>query len=142
MWVETESVDKENAVLDYFSSFKFLDKNQKYNILTHQGGMVTVGGISESGITSKADAIEMTLIGQKFYDLLKNAPEFRFALVGVEVDGVRSYTELMEDPEFVARQKGLVIRKDIYETFEKPDQYVVFSENHLWIPYEGEKWKN
>lgn len=140
MWVETETKELGKAIKDYFNNRIVKSNGREYRISAYEGGMVTVDGISRIGITSKADADEMTLIGFEFYKLLKGAPEYRYALTGVEVDGWREMKELEEDPNDILLISGFVIRKDIYEKLGSPGELSEFNSRYLWTPYEGEKW--
>ena len=56
----------------------------------------------------------MSAIGNRFYELLKNAPKFRYAMTGVEVDGFAFIDELTDDPEFYLKFKGFVINENLY----------------------------
>src|SRR5581483_6788453 len=58
---------------------------------------VGVDGVSRSGIRHTQDAEQMTEIGFALYERLRTAPPFRYALVGVEVDGFRYFRELDDD---------------------------------------------
>lgn len=140
MWIETETEELGKAIKDYFNNHVIKSNGKKYKISAYESGMVTVDGISRIGITSKADADEMTLIGFEFYKLLKKAPEYRYALTGVEVDGWREMSELEEDPNDILLISGFVIRKDIYEKLGSPGELSEFNSKYLWNPYEGEKW--
>ena len=140
MWVETETEELGKAIKDYFNNRIIKCNEKKYKISAYEGGMVTVDGISRIGITSKSDADEMTLIGFEFYKVLKEAPEYRYALTGVEVDGWREMSELEENPNDILLISGFVIRKDIYEKLGSPGELSEFNSRYLWAPYEGEKW--
>ncbi|MHA7060274.1 hypothetical protein ACWGOQ_0023860 [Aquimarina sp. M1] len=140
MWIETESEKQGIAVKDYFNKNTVKANGEEYTIRAYQVGMVTVNGISQIGITSKSDAEEMTSIGFEFYKLLKEAPKYRYALTGVEVDGWREMSELEEDPNDILLISGFVIRKDIYQKLGSPGELCEFNSKYLWTPYEGEKW--
>ena len=77
---------------------------------------------------------------RQFYVLLKNAPEFRYALTGIEVDGWREMFELEQDPNDILLIKGFVIRKDVYELLGSPGKMPEFKTDYFWNPYEGEHW--
>ena len=51
-------------------------------------------GLSTSGICSEKDARQMSEVGEHLYNLLKTAPEFRYAIVGVEVELFRLESEI------------------------------------------------
>jgi hypothetical protein len=84
--------------------------------------------------------MEMTKIGFEFYNLLKSAPKFRYAMVGVEVDEFRNWYELVEEPNDIQLFKGLVIRKDVYRYLGSPGILVEFKDDYLWTLYEGESY--
>jgi hypothetical protein len=54
----------------------------------------------------------MTELGMLLYKHLRIAPPFRYALVGVEVDEFRTYSELIEDLPNLSIP-GLVLAKKI-----------------------------
>lgn len=141
IWIESE----ENGlkIRDYFSAKNKIVVNQKhYKIKTWSSGktgsMITVDGISNIGIQSTSEAKEMTEIGFQFYALLKNAPDFRYALTGVEVDGWLEMEDLHKKPNSIETISGLVINKKIYEQIKCTSKMEAFKENYLWIPYTGE----
>lgn len=144
MWIETgPDQSHTEAIRSYFKSKKEIVTDKKTYTLqlfptNNISTMVTVEGISKSGIATKQDADEMTSIGFEFYKLLKHAPEFRYAITGVEVDGLFELHELQEEPDDILEFKGFVVRKDIYELIGSPGELESFRENYLWIPYEGE----
>jgi len=142
MWIEAKTEVDRNTICDFFNKIPALKTSEKsYNISAGEqagGIMVAVDGISQSGISSQADAKEMTEIGFEFYKLLKLSPKFRYAMVGIEVDEFRNWNELIAEPDDILLFKGLVIRKDIYQYLGSPGALVEFKENYLWIPYEGE----
>jgi hypothetical protein len=145
MWIETgEDESAGQAIRDYFDNLSILKTDEKqYKIYTHkqgQGNIITVDRISRSGVTSLNDAMEMTKIGFEFYNLLKSAPKFRYAMVGVEVDEFRNWYELVEEPNDIQLFKGLVIRKDVYRYLGSPGILVEFKDDYLWTLYEGESY--
>lgn len=93
--------------------------------------------ISEIGIESPESAYLMTELGILLYQHLRFAPEFRYALVGVEVDEFRTYSELLEDlPSFSV--PGLVLAAEMGQQIELSPAYRPFSLGYVWLPYEGE----
>ena len=144
MWIETEKNGDE--IRDYFSSKEKLIINKKiFPIIASQSGntgsMITIDGISGCGIQSKEDALLMSKIGFAFYKLLKNAPDFRYALTGVEVDGWREFDELVEFPNDFDDLKGFVMNKAMYKQINSTVKMIDFKNKYLWIPYEGETYK-
>lgn len=140
LWVEAETKPERNAIKAYFDQQTIHYNAREYTVQADSEGMVTVDGISRIGINSQNDADEMTAIGFQFYELLRNAPKFRYAMVGVEVDGFAFIDELREDPELYMKFKGLVIHKDLLEKLNTAHQLNPFSKDYFWNPYEGEVW--
>lgn len=96
--------------------------------------------LSEFGITTADAAYLMTEIGILFYELLQSAPTFRYALVGVEVDEFRTYSELLdESPDL--NFPGLVISALMWKTLGDPSSFRPFGSGYFWQPYEGEVYK-
>ena len=93
--------------------------------------------ISEVGIDRPESAYVMTELGILLYQRLRLAPEFRYALVGVEVDEFRAYSELMEDLDNLSIP-GLVVAKVLYEGINKLPGFRPFSPDRVWQPYQGE----
>jgi hypothetical protein len=103
--------------------------------------MVTPSGISQRGVTNPEDAQQMTELGLLLYQRLQSAPTFRYALVGVEVDEFRTYSELMtENGTPDVPFSGLVLAEEIWNHIGCPDQFSFFKSGYLWIPYEGEAY--
>lgn len=93
--------------------------------------------ISEVGIDSPENAYLMTELGLLFYEALKFNSTFRYALVGVEVDEFRTYSELIEDlPNLVI--PGLVLSTTFENEVEIPPVFQPFSNGYVWQPYQGE----
>ncbi len=144
MWIETNKNSAE--IRQYFLSQKEIKIQEKtYKIIVSptdkNGTTITVEGISQAGIQTIADAEEMTQIGYKLYELLKNAPDFRYALTGIEVDNWRTFTELAQDPAIIKDIKGFVINKDIYTLIKCTAKMTSFRKNYFWIPYQRETCK-
>lgn len=93
--------------------------------------------MSKTGIESSENAYLMTELGIFFYQHLKTAPTFRYALVGVEVDEFRTYSELLDDAS-VLFIPGLVLSTEIGRLLENYASYRSFSPGYIWLPYEGE----
>jgi hypothetical protein len=93
--------------------------------------------ISELGIDSPESAYLMTELGILLYKHLRIAPPFRYALVGVEVDEFRTYSELIEDLPNLSIP-GLVLAKKIQQEVEALKVFRIFSSGYVWQPYEGE----
>ena len=98
---------------------------------------VLPSNISEIGIDSPESAYSMTELGILMYQSLKFAPTFRYALVGVEVDEFRTYSELIEDLPNIAIS-GLVLAKSITQELGILPSFRSFSPHYVWQPYAGE----
>ena len=97
-------------------------------------------GISELGIDTPETAHLMTELGILLYQHLRSAPAFRYALVGVEVDEFRTYSELLEESSKLAFP-GLVLANAIWQAVNSPPVFRPFSLGYVWKPYEGEIYK-
>ncbi len=93
--------------------------------------------ISEVGIDSPESAYLMTELGILLYQNLRFTTGFRYALVGVEVDEFRTYTELIEDLPNLSIP-GLVLAKTLAQELEILPVFRPFNNNYVWQPYEGE----
>ncbi len=97
-------------------------------------------GISEIGIETPESAYLMTELGILLYQRLRSAPAFRYALVGVEVDEFRTYSELLADSGTLTFP-GLVLSKAVWQAMGTPKVFRPFTSEYLWKPYEGEAYK-
>ena len=93
--------------------------------------------VSEVGIYSPESAYLMTELGLLFYEALKFNSSFRYALVGVEVDEFRTYSELIEDLPNLSIP-GLVLAKTIEQEVETLPIFRAFGSSYVWQPYQGE----
>lgn len=101
--------------------------------------MVCPSGISEIGVISPEDAHQMTKVGLLLYRRLRSAPSFRYALVGVEVDEFRTYSELVTaDGESDIVVAGLVLAEEVWQQMGCPVGFRSFKSGYFWKPYEGE----
>ncbi len=96
--------------------------------------------ISEVGIDTPESAYLLTELGILLYQHLQSTPLFRYALVGVEVDEFRTYTELLEDNSTLAFP-GLVLAETLWQLIGSPQGFRPFSLGYVWRPYEGEVYK-
>ncbi|HEY9600148.1 MAG TPA: hypothetical protein V6C85_00950 [Allocoleopsis sp.] len=101
---------------------------------------VSSSGISEVGIDTPETAYLMTELGILLYQRLQSAPTFRYALVGLEVDEFRTYSELIEESSAVFFP-GLVLAEPIWQAIGLPPAFRSFSSGYVWKPYEGEVYK-
>ena len=93
--------------------------------------------VSEVGIYSPESAYLMTELGLLFYEALKFDSSFRYALVGVEVDEFRTYSELIEDLPNLSIP-GLVLSTALAEEVKTLPVFRAFGSSYVWQPYEGE----
>lgn len=93
--------------------------------------------VSEVGIDSPESAYVMTELGILLYQTLRFVSGFRYALVGVEVDEFRTYSELIDDLSNLSCP-GLVLAKELTHGLETLPVFRSFSSSYVWQPYEGE----
>jgi hypothetical protein len=96
--------------------------------------------ISEVGIDASDIAYQMTELGILLYQQLQSAPPFRYALVGVEVDEFRTYSELISEVT-VPNFPGLVLAETIWRSLGASTLFCPFCSGYVWQPYEGEVYK-
>lgn len=101
---------------------------------------VCPSSVSEVGIDTPESAYLMTELGILLYQHLQSAPMFRYALVGVEVDEFRTYSELLEESSTLAFP-GLVLAQTIWQAMGSSPGFRRFSPGYVWKPYEGEVYK-
>lgn len=73
-------------------------------------------------------------ITQGLYKLLKNAPPFRFAIAGHEVEFFVYYEDLEKEIQ-EEYWEGLIISEKIWRIFNEPENFTSFSEGYMWHPY-------
>jgi hypothetical protein len=88
-------------------------------------------GVSRSGIRNEQDTRQMPEIGFALYERLRTAPCYRYALVGVEVDEFRSFSELEEDVS-TFEFEGLVLAETVWERFGSLTDFVPFAPGYRW----------
>lgn len=98
---------------------------------------VSPTGIGEVGINTPETAYMMTELGIIFYQHLRFAPRFRYALVGLEVDEFRTYSELIAETS-PQSFPGLVLAETIWQLLGSPLDFRAFSSGYVWKPYQGE----
>jgi hypothetical protein len=97
-------------------------------------------GISEVGIDASDIAYQMTELGIFLYQRLQSAPPFRYALVGLEVDEFRTYSELSSEIP-VNSFPGLVLAETVWRSPQASPFFRPFSPGYVWHPYEGEVYQ-
>lgn len=98
---------------------------------------VSPDNLSKVGIDSAESAYLMTELGILLYQSLRFASTFRYALVGVEVDEFRTYSELIEEVSNLSIP-GLVVAKTIEGELGLSSAFRAFSPSYVWQPYAGE----
>jgi hypothetical protein len=128
VWVLTDGLRSEALIRT------FRDSEQ------HWWGVVRPSEISRSGVTNETNARQMTELGFLLYERLRTAPSYRYALVGVEVDEFRCFSELDEDVATLAFD-GLVLHDDVWKKLGSAEVFVPFTFGNRWRPYRGERMK-
>ncbi|MFB2971138.1 hypothetical protein ACE1CD_19380 [Aerosakkonema sp. BLCC-F183] len=101
---------------------------------------VSPSAIGEVGIDTPETAYIMTEIGILLYQHLRFAPKFRYALVGLEVDEFRTYSELLAETSFQSFP-GLVLAETIWQEIGSLPSFRSFNSGYVWKPYQGEVYQ-
>jgi hypothetical protein len=140
LWVAFDDDFQKNKTIEYFQDKIIYGNDDKvYMVEASDSGMITVPGISNSGIGSQKDADEMSFIGFELLRLLKSAPDFAYALVGIEVDGFADRKELLDDIDYYMGIAGIIISEKLYHEANAKYPLESFRNGYLWNPYQGEK---
>lgn len=140
---EQEAAD---AFAAHFENFRCVhsDASQSFcSTGTHQDSdgnwwaCVVPSGLSRNGIRDEVEAGLMTEIGHLLCEHLRTAPPYRYALVGMESEDFRYFSELDDDLINLPFQ-GLVISHGIWEGLGRPAIFVPFEPGYVWRPYVGE----
>jgi hypothetical protein len=111
----------------------FQDRDGNWWTIVIPEGMV-IGRGEDLTLRKKERASE---VGFLLYDYLKSAPPFRYAMVGLEVDG------FLEESEFKTFDwriyDGIVLSKSFCEKLNCQNELVKFTQDYYWQPYLGEK---
>jgi len=94
-------------------------------------------GFPSAGPSSQEELVLATHFGHQFYGHLREAPDFRFALTGVEVDEFRLYSQLDTDIDRL-NFAGLVVSEAIWTAQGSSKKFESFRPGYRWRPYEGE----
>ena len=86
------------------------------------------------GIASAGDQEQMDELARVLYRHLRGAPPYRFALVGVEVDGFRLFDEL-DDDVVTLDFSGLVLSDDVWRGLGASSVFVPFEPGYVWRPF-------
>lgn len=96
--------------------------------------------VSEIGIEAPESAYLMTELGIFLYQHLRSAPAFRYALVGVEVDEFRTYSELLDESPDLSFP-GLILSDTTWQAMTSPSTFRPFCSGYVWQPYKGEVYQ-
>jgi hypothetical protein len=86
-----------------------------------------------SGVVDEAGQARMDGIAIVLYERLRTAPPFRYALIGVEVDGFSHFSELKDGN--IERYDGLVLSDAIWRYVGCPSTFVTFAAGTRWRPF-------
>jgi hypothetical protein len=144
LFVETGASEKGNDRLtSYFLSIGNVTTEfgtHKMTMRLAENNIGIIVSVKETGWTGLQRFGEREIankVGIEFFKLLIDAPEFRYAMVGIEagewVDG-----QNIRDEDFngYLPDHGLVLKNELASIIKK--QLVPFKEGYCWIPYEGE----
>lgn len=142
LFIETDR-DRLDELANYFRAIITIETSfgvHQLNIAAAENSSGITISVHETGHTGLGDSTEKTIateVGHRFYELLKNAPPFRCAMVGVEA-GEWFDEQSILDPNFDGYLPihGLVIRDDI--ELQLNEAFVPFKEGYSWTPYLGE----
>ena len=87
--------------------------------------------LSCSGWGSDAENLKMIEAGIDLYWHLLSAQDFRFALVGVEVEDALAWEEIVKGTFC----PGLVINQALWKATSHPDQFSAFKPGYVWQPF-------
>jgi hypothetical protein len=91
-------------------------------------------GVTRNGINNEQERQQLTAISIALYEHLRSAPAFRYALVGVEVDGFRYFREL-DDDVVTMDFNGLVVSDAVWNHLGSPTIFVPFKPGYRWRPF-------
>jgi hypothetical protein len=97
-------------------------------------GRICPDGVTTNGINSVEEQRQLTEIGFALYERLRSAPAFRYALVGIGVDGIREFSEL-DDDVVTLDFNGLVLSDAVWQHLGSPGIFVPFAPGYRWRPF-------
>lgn len=145
-WVQCGTGEQARAIVNHFDRAS-LDTTDgtvvtcKTSICARTCCWIAPTNVSRTGVTSAQVAEHLSMVGYWLYSELRAAPAFRFALVGVEVDDVRSNDEIVamvQDSHPACR--GLIVAEEYWKRAGCPSRLEPFSPGLVWWPYAGEEY--
>lgn len=143
IFIYTTSLEAKKAVNKHFEQFSpLLINNQHYHLhFTSTGFIYAQGlGINNRGIDDEDEAALLNKISVVYYNILRTAPSFLYALAGLEVEEAITYNELIDDPNWMIGINGFVINNQFYQEIITPelevfDGFTDFVDGYRWIPF-------
>ena len=102
--------------------------------------------LSNRGVRTVVDALEVTEAGLRFYDRLRTAPRFRCAIVGwdsgnIPPDEIVEWLTDDDGSEGWCLGPPYVIDAALYGEIGRPQRYRPFCDGYWWEPYRGEQYR-
>lgn len=72
-------------------------------------------------------------VASDLYRSLKYAPDYRYAIAGLEVDKFRTYSELLQETDLKPFD-GLVLSEATWKAIKAPEGFVAFAPGYVWRP--------
>ena len=149
LWVQCREVAQAKAIDKHFEGFTSTLSNGL--VTTCHVARPVLGcdtccwvvptNVSRHGVQSETDAAILSELGRHLYDHLRKGPAFWLALVGAEVDDVRSESDVLDllgDAHLAWR--GLVVARKTWVEAGEPAGFEPFRPGSVWRPYPGEPW--
>lgn len=144
LFVETGFSKKDcETIKDYFVSINQLKTPiETYAIQVDKlakdfGITVSIKETGYTGLEREGEKEIATAVGYQFFELLKNAPNFRYAMVGVEAGEWVDYQDILDvDFDGYLPSHGIVLSNELAVRID--ERFVPFKDGYSWIPYKGE----
>lgn len=88
-------------------------------------------------VHSQEDPLTLKLIGEELLRLVKSVPVFRYCILGIDIDVYLTEKELFQDPHFIDKIDGFIIREDLYNELGRPGTFTEFIPEFVWNKYQG-----
>lgn len=140
------------ACADHFSSPDALPGNTPVDLSVRQASndgawwtVIVPSEESESGVYSDAVARSLSAAGRALLQRLRDAPPFRFAVIGVEAEqslGLADFDDRLGDAATLAEGRhGLVVSDPLLAKLgDLADLFEPFAPGYHWIAYRGERY--